>query len=227
MRKAFLVILFLNIVLISKAQRNYEVQDRRVRLGFRLDPTISLLVPQEAGVDRNSGRLGISFGVMADFLLNESGHYAIATGLQITTAGSKLKYDAGKGLDGYKANPAEYNIKTTYIEIPFALKLKAEAAPGMNLFGQFGTYASFPVRGRTNVVSMNNTYEKINILRDIQPVNMGLLVGIGVEYPLGESLTGLVGLDYRNGFIDVTRNAKWDDGRVNMNMIALKLGLFF
>ncbi|WP_343689900.1 porin family protein [Chitinophaga sp.] len=227
MRKAFLVILLLNIALISNAQRSYYVKEHRVRLGFRLDPTVSLLVPQESGVDRNAGRLGISFGVMADFMLDDAGHYAFATGLQITTAGSKLKYDAGKGLDDYKANPAEYNIKATYVEVPLALKLKAETAPGMNLFGQFGTYVGFPVRGRADVVSLTQTYDKVNILRDLQPVNIGLLVGAGVEYPISESLTGLVGLDYRNGFIDVTRNAKWNDGKVNMNSIALKLGLFF
>jgi opacity protein-like surface antigen len=227
MRKAFLVILFLNIVLISNAQRSYEVKEHRVRLGFRLDPTVSLLTPQESGVDRNAGRLGIGFGVMVDFMLDDAGHYALATGLQITTAGSKLKYDAGKGLDEYKANPTEYNIKATYVEVPLALKLKAETAPGMNIFGQFGTYLGFPVRGRADVVSLTQTYDKVNVLRDLQPLNIGLLVGAGVEYPITESLTGLVGLDYRNGFIDVTRNAKWNDGRVNMNSIALKLGLFF
>ena len=227
MRKAILIVLLCGIAFAGKAQRSYNQLENRVRLGFRFDPTVSILVPQEGGVERNSARLGGSFGIMADFLLDETGRYAIATGLQITTAGSKLKYDAGKGLDDYRANPAEYNIKTTYVEIPFALKLKANAYNGMGFFGQFGTYLGFPVRGRTNVVSLTNTYDKINVLRDITPINMGLLVGIGFEYPLGDKLAGLVGLDYRNGFIDVTRNAKWDDGKVNMNNVALKLGLFF
>ena len=227
MRKAFIILILLSSTLISKAQHTYNVQEHRVRLGFRLDPTLSFLSPQDPGVSRNSARMGISFGIMADFLLDEPGHYAIATGVQITTAGGRLKYDAGKGLDDYKANPAEYNIKATYIEIPFALKLKGEIDNGMNIFGQFGTYAGFPVRGRANIVSLTNTYDKIDILRDIQPINMGLLVGGGIEYPLGETLIGLVGLDYRYGFIDVTRNAKWNDGKVNMNSLALKLGLFF
>ena len=226
MRKGILIIMLLSIVLAGKAQQNY-LQENRVRLGFTLTPSIVTLKPQESGVVRNSGRAGISFGVMADFLLDESGRYAIASGLQITTAGSKLKYDAGKGLDDYKDNPAEYNIKLTYVEVPVALKLKTDVSDAIGFWGQFGTYLSFPVRSRTDVVSLTNTYDKVNVLRNINPINMGLLIGAGIEYPLGDRLSAVVGLNYQNGFIDVTRNAKWNDGKVNMNSFALKLGLFF
>ena len=31
-----------------------------------------------------------------------------------------------------------------------------------------------------------------------------------------------------NGFIDVTKNSSWgNDGRINLNNVALKLGIFF
>jgi len=226
MRKGILIILLFSIVTAAQAQRNF-IRDNRVRLGFTLTPAIVALKPQESGVERNSGRAGISFGIMADFPLDQSGLYNIASGLQITTAGSKLKYDAGIGLDDYKQNPAEYNLKLTYVEIPFALKLKTDSRGGVGFWGQFGTYLDFPVRARTDIVSLTNTYDKVNVLRDINPINMGLLIGAGIEYPLGDRLTGVIGLNYQNGFVDVTRNAKWNDGKVNMNSFALKLGLFF
>lgn len=226
MKKGILVIMLLCIVLAGKAQQNY-LRENKVRLGFTLTPAVVTLKPQESGVERNSGRAGISFGIMADFLLDDAGRYAIASGLQITTAGSTLKYEAGKGLDDYKANPAEYKLKLTYVEVPFALKLKTDVSEGVGFWGQFGTYLAFPVRGRADVVSLTNSYDKVNVLRDINPVNMGLLVGAGIEYPLGDKLSAVIGLNYQNGFIDVTRNAKWNDGKVNMNSFALKLGLFF
>lgn len=226
MRKAILVAILLTGITAAKAQRNY-LQENRVRLGFKLDPTIFWLAPQESGVDRNGARLGVSFGVMADFMLDESGRYAIASGVQVSTTGSKLKYETGKGLDEFKGAPAEYNLKVTYIEIPAALKLKTDGDNGMSFFGQFGTYLGFPVRGRTNVISLTQTSDKVNVLRDITPINMGMLLGAGVEYPLGDRLAAVAGLTYQNGFIDVTRNAKWNDGKVNMNSFALKLGLFF
>jgi hypothetical protein len=223
MKKGILVVMLLRTVLTGKAQ----LRENKVRLGFTLTPAVVTLKPQESGVERNSGRAGISFGIMADFLLDDAGRYAIASGLQITTAGSTLKYEAGKGLDDYKTNPAEYKLKLTYVEVPFALKLKTDVSEGVGFWGQFGTYLGFPVRGRADVVSLTDKYDKVNVLRDITPVNMGLLVGAGIEYPLGDKLSGVIGLNYQNGFIDVTRNAKWNDGKVNMNSFALKLGLFF
>lgn len=226
MRKGLFILFLLLNVAALKAQRNF-MQENRVRLGFKLDPTVVWLQPQESGVDRNAYRAGVSFGIMADFLLDESGRYAIASGLQVSTTGSTLKYEANKGLEDYRQIPAEYKLKLTYVEVPFALKLKTDTDNGLGLWGQFGTYLSFPVRGRADIVSLQANDDKVNILRTITPINMGMLIGAGVEYPLGDRLTAMVGLSYRNGFIDVTRNGKWEDGKVNMNSFALNLGLFF
>jgi len=226
MRKVLFIAFLLGNFAVVKAQNNF-IRENRVRLGFKLDPTVFWLQPQESGVDRNSSRAGVSFGIMADFLLDETGRYAIASGLQVSTTGSTLKYEANKGLADYKQVPTEYKLKLTYVEIPFALKLKTDTDNGLGLWGQFGTYLGFPVRGRADVVSLAVNQDKVNVLRDITPINTGLLIGAGVEYPLGEKLSGVVGLTYRNGFVDVTRNGKWDDGKVNMNSFALNLGLFF
>lgn len=226
MKKAILTLILINIVTLTMAQ-GYYLRENRVRLGFNVSPTISLLQPQESGTTRNGARLGVGFGLMADFYIDRAGRYAFASGLQVITAGSKLKYDAGKGLDDYKATPAEYNLKTTYVEIPAAIKLKAITTSGAGIWGQFGTYLDFPVRGRADVVTLNNSFDKVNVLRDIQPINLGMLISVGLEYPLGDHLSAVAGLDYKNGFVDVTRNAKWNDGKVNMNSFALRLGLFF
>jgi opacity protein-like surface antigen len=220
------MVFLLGNIAVVKAQDNF-IRENRVRLGFKLDPTAFWLQPQESGVDRNASRAGVSFGIMADFLLDETGRYAIASGLQVSTTGSTLKYEANKGLEDYKQVPSEYKLKLTYVEVPFALKLKTDADNGLGLWGQFGTYLGFPVRGRADVISLTVNDDKVNVLRDITPINMGLLIGAGVEYPLGDRMVGVVGLSYRNGFIDVTRNGKWDDGKVNMNSFALNLGLFF
>jgi opacity protein-like surface antigen len=226
MRKIFLMACLFSTVMVAKAQNNF-IRDNRVRLGFKLDPTFFWLQPQESGVERNASRFGVSFGLMADFLLDESGRYAVASGLQISTTGSTLKYVADKGLDDYKQVPTEYKLKVTYVEIPLAIKLKTDTDNGMGVWGQFGTYFGFPVKGRADVVSLSVNQDKVGVLRDITPINIGLQVGAGVEYPLGDRLSGLVGLTYRNGFIDATRNGKWSDGKVNMNSFAINLGLFF
>ncbi|NSL88931.1 PorT family protein [Chitinophaga sp. Mgbs1] len=227
MKRIFLLALTLGMVKMGMAQQGMGTFRSRVRLGFKVDPMISILKPQESGVNRNSAKAGLSFGLMADFNLNETGNYAIASGFQVVLAGSKLKYDAGKGLSDFKGNPAEYNMKLTYVEIPLALKLKTTSNGGLDWWGQFGTFLSFPVSGRADVISLSQTHDRVNILKEMNRINIGMLIGAGIEYPLGETLTGVAGITYQNGFVDVTRNGKWDDGRVNLNSFALRLGVFF
>jgi hypothetical protein len=225
MKHSVWTLLLLVIGLNTQAQRRFSME--RVRLGFKVDPIISVLKPQDAGANRTSTRLGLSYGLMVDFLLNDEGNYAFATGLQISMGGSTVKYDAGKGLEQFRANPAEYEMKLQHIEIPATLKLKTTAYNGIAFWGQFGTYLGFPIRGRADVTSLDQRYEKENVLRNLTPINAGMLLGAGIEYPLGERLSALVGLSFQNGFVDVTRNGKWDDGKVNMNSFALRLGMYF
>ncbi|WP_158538630.1 porin family protein [Chitinophaga skermanii] len=201
--------------------------EKQFRLGFTLSPLGSFFKAQEPGVERNAGRFGVNFGVMFDYFLDADNHYAISSGLSAVSAGSTLKYDAGKGLKDFSTFPAEYDIRMQYLEIPVSLKLKTDLENDFSLYGQFGTFFQAPIRARTDIITNGLKTEKVNIMGDVNPLNMGLLVGAGVEYPISESLTLTAGLSYQNGFIDVTRNSKWHDGRINNNSFALRLGLFF
>jgi hypothetical protein len=226
MKKTLLLLVALIAAKAGMAQYGND-NFRKVRLGFTASPLISILNPQDEGVKRNSVKVGFNFGLMADFNLNESGTYALASGFQALFAGSTLKYDADKGLSDYKPAPAEYNMKLTYIEIPLALKLRTHPREDLSWFGQFGTYFDFPVAGKANVISSNQSFDKVSILPEMNRINIGMLIGAGAEYQLGNGLTGTAGITYQNGFVDVTRNKKWHDGRVNMNSFALKLGIYF
>ncbi|SHL00684.1 Outer membrane protein beta-barrel domain-containing protein [Chitinophaga jiangningensis] len=228
MKRILFIMLVLGVVKGASGQSNYGQFQKRVRLGFNLDPSISIMNPQESGASRTGAKAGLGFGLIADFSLNEQGNYAIASGFNVVLGGSKIKYDAGKGLSDYKAQPAEYNFKFTHIQIPLALKLKTNQNDyGMAFWGQFGTYFAFPVSARVDVTTPTQSFDKVNILPDVNRINIGMLIGAGVDYELSESLTGSVGLIYQNGFIDATRNAKWNDGRVNINSFALRLGVYF
>lgn len=204
-----------------------EKTGRRMRLGFKLDPGASLLKAQDNGVERNSGRFYFSYGILADFFLDESGNYAIGSGLQISHMGSVMQYETGLGLDDYNAAASEYDIRLQYIEAPITLKLRTDTDRGVGVWGQFGGFAGFPIRARANVISGQQKYEKVKILKDVNPLIAGLVLGGGVDYPLTETLTGTLGFIYQNNFVDVTRNSKWDDGRINTNNFVLRLGVYF
>lgn len=225
--KSLILLLVLATAGSSAHAQSFGDRMRKVRFGFKLDPGASVMRSQENGVTRNGGKFYFSYGVLADFYIDENSNYAISTGLGISHMGSVLKYDVGRGLERFKGEPTEYDLRLQYVEIPFALKLKTNTASGIGIWGQFGAFAGFPVRARANVISGLQKYDRENVLQDINRVNTGMLIGAGIEYPLTETLTGVVGFNFQNGFTDVTRNKKWDDGRVNMNAFVLRLGVYF
>lgn len=211
----------------SFSDRMSEKTGRKVRFGFKIDPGASFLNPQEAGVTRNSGRFYFSYGVLADWFIDDGERYALASGVQVTHFGSVMQYDAGKGLGEFRNASSEYDLRLQYIEVPVALKLKTATARGFDFYGQFGGFVGAPIRARANVISNMQRFDKQNVLRQVQPFTAGMIIGAGVEYPLTETLTGVVGVNYQNNFVDITRNGKWDDGRITGNSFILRLGVYF
>lgn len=211
----------------SFSDRMSEKTGRKVRFGFKIDPGASFLHPQESGVTRNSGRFYFSYGVLADWFIDDEERYALASGVQVTHFGSVLQYDAGKGLGEFSNASSEYDLRLQYIEIPVALKLKTATARGFDFYGQFGGFLGAPIRARANVISNMQKFDKQNVLRQVQPFAAGMIIGAGFEYPLTETLTGVAGLQYQNNFVDITRNGKWNDGRITGNSFILRLGVYF
>ncbi len=211
----------------SFSDRMSDKTGRKVRFGFKLDPGASFLNPQEGGVTRNSGRFYFSYGVLADWFIDDEERYALASGVQVTHFGSVMQYESGKGLGAFSSASTEYDLRLQYIEIPVTLKLKTATAKGFDFYGQFGGFVGAPIRARANVISNMQKFEKQSVLREIQPFAAGMIIGAGLEYPLTETLTGVVGINYQNNFVDITRNGKWNDGRVTANSFILRLGFIF
>ncbi len=87
---------------------------------------------------------------MADFIIDPN--YAIASGLQITHSGGKLRFPNDKGLfeEGLSTNENLYDLRLQYLEIPVALKLKTNPINDLTYWGQFGTYLGVNIGARLN-----------------------------------------------------------------------------
>ncbi len=209
-----------------------EIGNRKVRLGFKLDPVfLNNLKPADDGIKKDGAKFGVSYGVMADFLFNDE-KGAFATGLEIVHAGGNLKYEAGsnKGLrrnEATTANAAQYyDIKLQYIQIPLSLKLKTEEKNKFTWWGQFGTYTGFLIGSRTDIRYGNVSEDKVKANKYMVPLNMGLLLGAGGEYSIAEKTDLYFGLGFESGFTDITRNKRWDDDKVTLKRWALRVGIF-
>ena len=214
--------LLIAMLLVNLSFAQTKIGGRSVRLGFKLDPGISnVLHPNEAGIEKDGSKIGFAYGLMTDFLFND-GRGAFASGIEIIHASSSIKYtDASKGLD--PAISQVYDIRLQYIQAPLSIKLKSNRNNNIAGWGQFGTYLGVPLRARADYGNV----EKRNIYSNITKINSGLLLGAGGEYQLDEKTDLFFGLGFENGFVDVTRNKDWHDGKINLNRWAIRLGVFF
>ncbi|MCX6208721.1 MAG: porin family protein [Bacteroidetes bacterium] len=221
-----------------------QKKSKDTRIGFLVEPNISWFHPNENGVKNDGSKMGINYGLMLDYEFSDS--YIFSTGLQISHTGGKLSYTGNAWTDkhvGYVVadnssvnNTANYNVGLQYLQIPFAIKLLSDNKSKTNFWGSFGGFIAIPLKARADVEtnftvggnSVNYSKNNDNIIGNVQPINLGMQIGAGVELPISDKNILVAGLIFNNGFIDVTKNSSWGgDGRINLNSIALKIGVFF
>ncbi len=220
--------LLFTIVLSSTIIINAQTKsiDKKIRFGFKIDAGSSTISPKESYVSKDGGKFYFSYGFAADFLLSDN--YVIATGLNITHGGGSFTTDNGKGLLENDINNTArntYSLSLQYLEIPFALKLKTDDINGIKYWGQFGTYLGANLGARMNAVVDGKIYEKYTPSKVI-PINMGLDLGAGIEYPFNSKTYGSIGFGYHNGFINLTKS-DWNAGKVVLNGFFLRTAVYF
>jgi len=226
------IILAINLILLSGVvsyAQNY-INGRAVRFGFKVDPVFAnSFRPQENDINRTGSGFGVNYGLMTDILFSD-GRGAFATGVEVAHGSSKLEYKtSNRGLYAAQAEGAtqNYKLRLQYLQIPFSVKLKTNQHSGFRFWGQFGTYLGALLKSRMDYSYGNVSEANVNVMKNTNKVNMGLLVGAGGEYQLAEKTDLFFGLGLENGFTDITSNRSWNDGKVALNRWALRLGVFF
>jgi hypothetical protein len=229
MKKVLSIVLVLVVTTAGFAQKH----SKDLRIGFKIEPNISWFNPVENGVKGDGSKVGINYGLMVDYEFADN--YIFSTGLQVSHVGGKLSYVGNNtgfaaATTPSAANVANYNIGIQYVEVPFTLKLKSSNKGKMDYWASFGGFLAVPVKARADYQTnfSAGSMDNVNVISGVQPINIGMQIGGGVEIPISDKNVLVAGLVFNNGFIDVTKNGNWGgDGRVNLNSVALKLGIFF
>lgn len=230
--KHFCVII---ITLVSSLIVN-TAKSQDFRLGFKANPLFSNLKPSSDNHDNVSTRLGFSYGLIFDYYLKE--HYAIETEFGISSMGGKVEYTKGD-------TTITSSIKMNYVEIPISVKLlTAEIKPNLKVYGKFGVNLGFSTKTSAEVVYKKGATEFANddiknASKYIQPFNVSLLMGAGVEYNIAKNLDLMLGISYANGFFNTMKstsiyrsptvasstNIKPFDA--DLNYLCINIGLLF
>jgi len=216
------------ILLFTKAG---FTQESHVRLGLKVAPCISWMNPNEKNYVYNGAAAGISFGFISDFHFTE--HYAITSGFNFSFLGGNLQYPHALSPDTGILD-RKYNFR--YLEIPLMVKMKTKEYGKFSFFGQIGFGTGFNLRTKATDDFMTQNHGTITDKKNLSTsevcfVREAILVGLGTEYKIDESISLIIGFSYSNSLNNVLLGENTLDNslknRSSLNFAELNIGVLF
>jgi opacity protein-like surface antigen len=206
-------------------------QGSSVRLGLKIAPNIAWMNPNEKNYLYNGTAVGVSFGFISEFHFTE--HYAITTGFNFSFLGGNLRLPYAAPPDTGTLD-RKYNFR--YLEIPLMMKMKTREYGNFSFFGQIGFGTGFNLRTKVNDDFMTQNHGIISDKKNLNTsevcfIREAVLVGLGTEYKIDESVTLIVGLSYSNSLNNVLLGKNTKDNslqnRSSLNYAELNIGVLF
>lgn len=215
--KAFFSFIFICSIFISAqeayAQSYYSGREKNIRLGLSVNPNLGWL--RYENDQESSPKLGFSYGLIAD--LGFAKNYYFSTGLLINSINSRTE-PALQAVDkNDPAIPKYKDIALKYVEVPLTIKLKSTENELGRFYGQFGFTMGVKVSAKEQLE--NNKKQGMS---GADLFRLGLQIGGGAEWRLGNDMGFMTGLTFNNGF---TRAIK--DGKPRSSYAAVNIGLLF
>lgn len=212
---------------------------KSVRFGLKASPNFGWFASDDATFSNDGSKLGFSFGLMGDFMIGSNQNYAFSTGIMYTTSlGAKYA-------QAYKTTVGSVNttvastgdMSLAYVQLPITMKLKTNEIGYMTYYGQIGADLGVNVGAHadqsittTVVDGSSSSVSKLDVTNNdisglINPLRVGLIVGIGAEYNFSGNTSAMLGLTYGNGFTNAFDS---DFGsKAKLHYFELSLGVFF
>ncbi len=212
-----------------------------VHFGLKASPSLAWLRTDSKDYESNGSKFGFTYGLITEFGFAE--RYSFATGLDISYRGGKLKsliVDKRTNISGGDSTittSTQSSLSMQYIEIPLTIKLKTNEIGYLTYYLQAGIAPGINIRSRANtkitqetnnagqlIQNPSSEENNVDIKKDINTLNLSMVIGGGVEYTLSGSTVLLMGIQFNNGFMDVYDG---NNLKANSNFLALTLGILF
>jgi hypothetical protein len=207
-------------------------QRSSVRLGLKISPDIAWMNPNEKNYSNNGAAAGISFGFISDFYFTE--HYAFSTGFNFSFLSGNLQFPYADSLNS-GIMKRKYNFR--YFEVPLMIKMKTKEFGAFSFFGQIGFGTGFNLRTKVKDEFMTLDHGTISETKNLPTsetslIREAILVGLGSEYKIDESITLIVSIGYSNSLNNVLQgqnSSKYSDlkNRSSLNYAELNIGVLF
>lgn len=215
-----------------------------IRFGFKLSPHVSWLSTDSKLISNAGNLTGITVGTVAEWYLSEN--YVLSTGIGITFGqGGTLEHERGGRLlpeadlssPAYDSLPGgtEIGYSIRFLEIPFAFRMRTREMGKWRLTFEAPVLSigvKMRARGDIKAPGLENTEDE-NLNPEINILNLSYGLSAGAEYSLTTDVSILMALEYRQGFLDITKdhgvldNGDFEDSVGTTGFLALKAAVLF
>ncbi|MBN2747754.1 MAG: PorT family protein [Bacteroidales bacterium] len=205
------------------------------RIGVFGETAISWMKPKmdlnhKVQYEADGSRLVAGWGLLFD--VNFTENYTLSTGFRLGGTGGKLTYLDSLGTTAAKLH-RKYELR--YVDVPIELKLKTNQIGYFTYFFQIGLRPGMRlaayVDDKFDYSNKDDNYSEFDNKKESAFFQLGFNVGLGAEYQISKSFSAFVGLNYRDGLIDVLSGTNAFDPTLNenafINQVALTAGFLF
>jgi outer membrane protein with beta-barrel domain len=213
--------LMLAVLMVFCLKSIVSAQLENLRIGMQLSPTMSWISTNDDLINRTSSNIGVSVGVVAEYMMSEHISFTGGIGLAFNRGGTLQHEYGGNFFPDSELSDDKYNTgekplpdgvklkyKLQYVEIPVGIKWKTEEK------GDFRYFAEAPIltvgmrtQARGDIDGGDVSTSNENIGPDVSFFNFQIGVGAGLEYAISQNTSLVGGLYFNAGLSDITNNA--------------------
>jgi len=224
----FSALLFL--LLFSVIPNGLILAQQRIGFGIHADPGISWFSSDIKEIRNDGARPGFNFGLTFNRYFTPN--YSFSTGISLLSAGGRLvSKDTTKFVLAnsnststiFPEKPVIYKIQ--YLVIPIGLKLQTNQIGYLTLFSDMGLDPKVVIGGKADIPPDISGENAIN---ELKMFNLSYHITAGIEYSLGGNTAMILGLNFDNNFLDITKdNGDQLIDKVSHKILSLRLGINF
>ncbi|MFP4288004.1 MAG: porin family protein [Bacteroidales bacterium] len=206
-----------------------------LRLGLHASPSLSWFKPDTEEYTSEGIRVGVSYGLLSEFLLAEQ--YSFATGISVRYQGGILQYPTAETINDQEYLEKERTYRLQNLEVPLTLKMKTREIGYNTYFAVFGFGGSVNLRSKADDQFIHPDPDMTGISRtdldiksEIPLFRISMIMGIGFEHSLGGNTSIVTSVNFNNGF---TNNLKGVNRQLDKkqnaisNFVELNVGILF
>lgn len=179
---------------------------QELTLGVTVTPTLSFTASDNQDVESDGSKLGILYGLMADFQFSDNENYSVFTGFNIHHTGAK-----------FISRDASYNVAATFIQFPAIFKLQTNVVNNRNFYGQFGFNLGLPIS--------NKVKEGLEANVDVGGIFLAVNIGAGTHIELQDDGVALnLGIFFDNGFTNIF---EIEGEKFRIKHLGFRAGIYF